>query len=166
MNSSDADLTMESPPFFEPYYRSLAEVGRTDTDWNKYAELLEVGAAAGDDHACYALASLCLHGVPLREQHYPRNVRRGLALLRRATRSVHLAMTELAAIYESGELGVRRNRGRAFELFERAVKFGSITARFHLGRCYYFGIGTRRNRPKAMQLFRAAAKLGFPVYQE
>lgn len=150
--------------FSEPFYASLIELSRRRTDWKKYVELLEVAARAGDDQASYALSSMCLHRST--QPKWRLDVPRGVRLLRRAARSVHLAMTELAMCHESGDFGVRRSERKAFELFTRAVEFGSVVARYHLGRCLYYGVGTPVNRRKAAALFREAAKLGFPVYED
>lgn len=146
--------------FFEPFYLSLVELARADTDEARYVELLERGVRAGDDHAAYALGSLLVHG----DGGVNRNVTRGLRLMERATRSVHLAMLEMATIYESGDHGVRANEKKAFGLFARAVEYGSVVARFHLGRCHYLGIGTTVDKRKGNALIRAAARLGFAAW--
>ena len=156
--------TSKNRGYFEPFYASLILAAQENPNWAQYLSLVERGVWAGDDHSCYAAATLDLHGPPEPGVRWRRDRRRGIRLLRRASRSVHMAMLELASAYENGEAGLRRSPRRAFELFERAVSFGSIAGRFHLGRCYYFGIGTRVNRRKAARLFRTAAGLGFPVY--
>lgn len=150
--------------FMEPFYESLIEISVAPTDWKRYVALLEAASSAGDDHAKYALSSVCLHG--LGDLETPRDIARGLKLLRDASRSIHLAMTELATIYESGDFGVKPSSRKAKELFERAAEYGSIAARYHLGRCFYYGVGTPVNRRKAARLFGEAAKLGFPVYED
>jgi TPR repeat protein len=154
-------MTSSHDGYFEPYYDALLELSKAQTDWNRYIQLLQRAEAAGDDHAAYALSSLYLHGFD--QLAWRKNRRLGLRLLRKATRSVHLAMVELASIYEGGEQGCRKNSRKAFALFMKSVSFGSVVGRYHAGRCLYHGIGTRSNRAKALRLLRSAAKLGFPV---
>lgn len=159
---------MATPPseFREPFYESMLVYSRRKVDYQRYIELLRTGVRAGDDHAAYALSSICLHGIEDANVDWAIDTKTGLRLLRRATRSVHMAMTELASFYEGGEFGVRKSEKRAFELFLKAVAFGSVAARYHLGRCYYLGIGTRPNRRKAIALVRASVGLGFPAYSD
>jgi uncharacterized protein len=156
-------MAADTDEFHEPYYASLIELSRTRTDYRKYMTLLDTAMMAGDDHACYALSSMYLHGNVFEGVDWKVDAKHGLRLLRRASRSVHLAMTELASFYETGEFGLRPNAKKAFELFSRAVKFGSVSSRFHLGRCYYFGVGTKVDRRRGRALFKVAAELGFPV---
>jgi TPR repeat protein len=151
------------PSFFEPHYTSMILLSQENTNWRQYLALVDLGVQAGDDHSCYAAATLDLHGPPQPGVRWRRDVRRGIKLLERASRSVHMAMLELASLYENGEAGLRPNPKKAFALFERAVSFGSIAGRYHLARCYDLGIGTRVNRRKAASLLREAAALGFPV---
>lgn len=157
-------MTDDAPDSFEPFFQAEIEFNRADPDFEKYVQLLETALRAGDDLAAYAVGSMYLHGPPVDEIQWPRDKKRGIALLRQASRSVHMAMAELASIYEAGEHGVRRSEKKAFEYFRRAVEFGSVCGRYHLGRCYYYGVGTPVNKRRATKLFREAAALGFPVY--
>jgi TPR repeat protein len=157
---------MRVDDWHEPFYEALAHMFSEKRDTPGYIRALERGARAGDDHAAYALGSAYLHGLYKPTFRWKKDRRRGLALIRRATRSVHMAMTELASFYESGEHGLRKSEKRAFQLFARAVEYGSIVARFHLGRCYYLGVGTKPDRRKGMALIRASARLGFPAYDQ
>lgn len=147
--------------YFEPYYEAMLELSSPRTDWKRYVELLERAASAGDDHAAYALSSMYLHGFD--KVAWKTDPRRGLRLLQKASRSVHLAMVELASIYEAGDFGCRKNTKRAFALFSRGVIYGSVVARYHAGRCIYYGIGTRPDPRSGMRLIRSAARLGFPI---
>jgi TPR repeat protein len=156
-------IARERTFYVEPHYASMIVVAQENVNWPQYLAFVQLGVEAGDDHSCYAAATLDLHGPPTPKVRWRRDTRRGVKLLQRATRSVHMAMLELASAYENGDFGLRPNPKKAFELFERAVSFGSIAGRYHLSRCYHFGIGTRRDPRKASRLFRAAAELGFPV---
>lgn len=158
-------MATESREFVEPFYASLAEFFSTEINYPRYLELLEQGVRAGDDNAAYALGSLLVHGGGGDGKAIKTNVKRGVRLIEAATRSVHLAMVEMATFCESGEFGVSKNEKRAHALFRKAVEHGSVVARYHLGRCSYFGIGTKVDKRRARTLFRAAARLGFAAWE-
>lgn len=144
---------------YGPFQASLIELFSPATDWKRYRALLEEGVRAGEDQAAYALGSMYLAGS--RTPKLRKDVARGIGLVTRASRSVPMAMVELASAYELGLYGLRIDPREAFRLFRRSVSYGSIVGRFHLGRCYRHGIGTRANARKARACFDEAASLGF-----
>jgi len=111
--------------FWEPFYASLIELSRPNPDYRAYRAMLEWGVRAGDDHARYVLSSWHLHGAPDDDPAWRPDVARGLRLLRLASRTGHMAMTEPASIPENGDPGVPRNEKQAFALFARAAEHGS-----------------------------------------
>jgi TPR repeat protein len=69
------------------------------------------------------------------------------------------ALLNLALCYDRGQ-GVRRSKGKAFELFRRAHAAGSADAIYRLGMKYDNGDGVERNVEKAFRLYREAHAAG------
>ena len=69
------------------------------------------------------------------------------------------AMTNLALLYLKG-LGVKRDVGKAAELYERAGQLGFVIAQFNLANLYYDGQGVSRDKKQAARWYAAAASGG------
>lgn len=72
------------------------------------------------------------------------------------------AITSLGFAYYDREAG-EENRGKAFELYTKALELDPNNARAinNLGNCYNNGVGVEENTDKAMELYRKAAELGY-----
>jgi|JI10StandDraft_1071094.scaffolds.fasta_scaffold42412_5 TPR repeat protein len=146
--------------WFEPFDASLIELSGQETDWSRYLALVKLGVQAGDDRAMYALGSLMLSGST--KPKVVRNRAEGLRLLRRATRSVPMAMLEYAVLLESGVGGVEKDEQLAFAMFKRAERYGSVAARFHVARCLLAGTGVAVDRRGAARRLKRCLELGWP----
>jgi TPR repeat protein len=147
--------------YFEPFMESQIELAKTETNWRRYVNLLRAGVEAGDDSAIYAMGSLYVQGA--RRPYVKRDEVLGVALLVRACRSSPAAMLEYASFLEEGTHGVRRDPRAAVEMYRRAVKYGSIAARFNLARCLSHGVGGKKQVSKARQLLLECEELGYPA---
>lgn len=82
--------------------------------------------------------------------------------LRRAARAkLPAALCALGSLYREG-IGVRKNRVKAFALYEEASGLGDIRATYLLGRCCEEGIGCEPDERRALRLYAAAARKGEP----
>ncbi|EJK47880.1 hypothetical protein THAOC_33372, partial [Thalassiosira oceanica] len=70
------------------------------------------------------------------------------------------AMFFLAVQYINGDLGLKKNMRKAFELYTEAAELGSIEALFSLGNAYHEGKGVQEDKAKAVEFFAKAAKQG------
>lgn len=72
------------------------------------------------------------------------------------------AIISLGFAYYDREDG-EENRGKAFELYTKALELDPNNARAinNLGNCYNNGVGVEENTDKAMELYRKAAELGY-----
>ena len=145
--------------YIEPFDAALIDLYASRVDWNRYRTLVELAAMSGDDRARYAMATWYLHGHE--ELRVRRNPKRARELLLLAARSSALAMCDLAFAYETGKLGFTRDPRRAYALYRRAARFGSIGARFDVGRCLVHGIGVRQDRQRGERVLQDAARLGY-----
>jgi TPR repeat protein len=147
----------------EPFEQALPLLFEPDVPWAEAGSLLTMASAAGHDYATYALATWYLFGRP--ELGIRKNRVKAVSLLKRASRSCGLAMSELAVCYETGR-GTEKDLRVAFLLYRKATRFGVIKAWFDLQRCYYWGIGTPRDRRKADAALRKAEALGARLNEE
>ena len=82
--------------------------------------------------------------------------------LRRAARAgLPAAQCALGSLYREG-IGIRKNRVKAFSLYEAAAGQGDVRALYLLGRCCEEGIGCEPDERRAMRLYAAAARKGEP----
>jgi len=58
------------------------------------------------------------------------------------------SMTYLAGLYANGELGLRQDWNKAFELWTRAAELGSCIAHYQIGGAYYQGTGVEKGIPE------------------
>ena len=54
------------------------------------------------------------------------------------------AMCNLGVCYENGELGLAKDKAKAFEWYEKSHEAGYATGTGNLGRCYLYGLGVQR----------------------
>ena len=76
------------------------------------------------------------------------------------------AIISLGFAYYDREDG-EENRGKAFELYTKALELDPDNARAinNLGNCYNNGVGVEENTERAMELYRKAAEMGYPNAQ-
>lgn len=67
---------------------------------------------------------------------------------------------DLAAIYVSGQAGVKVNYSRAADWFREASYGGIANAQYNLGVLYHQGLGVQQDTKKALTLYRVAAASG------
>jgi hypothetical protein len=95
----------------------------------------------GDPHAAYALGTWYFYGHVV-----PKNVSKGVALLRKAALAgVAAAAHELAVSYEVAR-EVKQNTRQALKYYLRAALSGDMQSAYEVGRCYYYGIGCAADR--------------------
>lgn len=70
------------------------------------------------------------------------------------------AQDKLGMLYGAGRI-VPLDRARAYALFDRATKGGSLSGMCHLGVCYQYGYGVTKALPMARGLFEVADAKGF-----
>jgi uncharacterized protein len=136
--------------------------------------MLTSGAGTGMDRclplaaACYSAASKSSHlgamynlGTVLMEgAGVPKDVRRGLRLLRAADRAGILeARNYLGLCYRVGR-GVSRNARRGFQLTLQAARDGAPAAQYDAGICLLKGSGVKRDREAGETWLARAAQKG------
>ena len=67
------------------------------------------------------------------------------------------AIYGLGCCYNNGEMGLRQDRGKALELWNRAGELGSAKSYHNLGNAYYYGEGVERDAKKAKHYWELAA---------
>lgn len=151
--------TKTNGDFVEPFDDAMHVRYRGHVDWTRYRRLIETAHAAGDARATYAMATWYLRGY--REVGVKRQPKRAVPLLVIAARRFALAALELAFAYETGRWVGRRDPEAALRLYRKAVRLGSVRARYEVGRCYWWGIGTKKNERTATRFLRDAERLGY-----
>lgn len=137
------------------YDDALSEVRRRGADIAQVLRLLQRAYKRGDPRAAYALATWYLDG---KGEFVPRNVAKGVQLLREAVDGNQAdAAYDLAVCYETGE-GVRKSEKKAVRLYLKAALLGEKQSLNELGRCYWHGLGVKRDRSIARVWFDEAEK--------
>lgn len=121
-----------------------------------YRQLVELGAAAGDPLAQYAMATWFLFGQ--RDLGVRPNARRAVALLSRAAKTLNRAMYDLASCKLRGH-GTRRDDRGAYRLLVRAAGLVCIPAMRAQAFCLREGVGARRDASAASRIEKAANRL-------
>jgi len=71
-----------------------------------------------------------------------------------------VAINNLGEQYNFGELGLRKDRRRAFELYNEAAELGSIEALYNLGNAYDRGEVVQKDEAKGNHFYEKAAMQG------
>lgn len=69
------------------------------------------------------------------------------------------ASNNLGHLYENG-IGVERDVGKSFALYQRAAEAGIATGQFNLGEAYARGLGTQQDTVEALKWYMLAAAGG------
>ena len=70
------------------------------------------------------------------------------------------ALNFLGAMYENGEY-VEQDKKKAFELYSKSYKLGSLYGECSVGVCYFYGTCTEVNEKKGIEMLEAASLKGF-----
>ena len=113
-------------------------------------------------HGCdFAAQKRGMEDCPFCRTPCPENEADGLAMIQaRVGKKDPEAITILGGYYRRGELGLKKNEGKAVELYAEAEELGSIEALFNLGVAYYNGEGVQEDQTKSVQFYEKAAMLG------
>ena len=112
----------------------------------------ETAAEGGNADAQFALSQRYLFGI-----RAPKDFRKGLVYLKKASDKGHAsAQTVLAGYLSDGEV-LRQNLDEALRLFMLAAEQGLPDANYELGMMYEEGVGVDKNIEEAIRLYRLAA---------
>jgi len=126
-------------------------------DDNKFKDLLDKAADAGDTDALFLRAHCLLNG----EDGYNRDPAMALGGFLEAAEGGHAdAAVSAGAMLHRGGFGgtVQRDRRRAFELYQEAAELGSIEGWRNLVSCYALGEGVPRCEETAKYIARTMLK--------
>ena len=127
-------------------YDKAMELAKSGARLDLVYELLCKASSHNDPRADYAIGTWLLHGHYLRK-----NVRKGIRLIRHASKNgVAPAAFDMAVSYEKG-IGVQQNLAIAAAYYLRAFRLGEDSAIPELERIFYWGIGVKANRRLARE---------------
>lgn len=141
---------------YEPFDDALVVHFTDPFDHEQYRALVELGVKAGDSLAQYAKATWFIHGED--RLGIRRNIRRAVPLLTEASRTLNRAMYDLGVCYMLGS-GVPRDDRRAYLLFSKAAKHGSIAGMFNQAYFLEFGIGVTRSYARSRRIMKVVDAL-------
>lgn len=138
------------------HYKEALKIMRSENpDPERAAELLFLGFESGSTDCMYALGTWYLHG-----EHLSKNIRKGIQLLRMASKDNHShALYDLAVCHEEG-VGTKVSETSAFECYTKSMLYGDKQSIYEVGRCFYYGIGVEQNRRAARVYLDYAKSLG------
>jgi len=115
----------------------------------------EAAAEGGNADAQFALSQRLLFGIGV-----PKDLKKGIVYLRKASDKGHAsAQTNWAAYLIDGQI-VKKNLEEALKLFMLAAKQGLPDAQYELARIYENGEGVGKNIEEAIRYYRLAANAG------
>ncbi|MBA9859633.1 tetratricopeptide repeat protein [Ralstonia insidiosa] len=115
-------------------------------------------AAQGDAEAEYRLGQRYVQG-PLSTSSFPRDVPRGLTLMKKAADQGHVrSMEAIAEYYRNGLFGVRKDAVEATAWHRRAAELGYALAEERLGNAYEFGQGVDQDSALAEEWYQRSTK--------
>ena len=92
---------------------------------------------------------------------YPKSDADALAMVQaRVLKKDPVAIDYLAQKYYHGDLGLKEDTRKAFELWSEAADLGSVDALYHLGIVYQIGEGVEKDTAKAVEFYMKTAMQG------
>lgn len=134
--------------------------GKKKEDLNKaYLRQLVKAADMGSEDALYEWGML--HYTGSGRYGINQDKRSGAALiLDAASKGSPDALWFAGKCYRDGSNGVKRDMGKAFDSFYKAVKLGNDSALCDLGMCYMKGLGTKTDHTEAYRYLEIAERNG------